>query len=235
MTNDTWTFQTEDLNEGDNVLTVVVDTTGLEEDASGDDLFKNPRGIRGYELLGGVDFDHWKIQGNFGGEDFPDKVRGPLNEGGLFVEREGAHLPGFSTSSWTKSTSSPGCTPYSGISAGITAYRTSFNLDLPTNSDVPIALQFERTPTSSYRSVIYINGWQFGRFNSRDGPQTVFPLPEGILNPRGSNDLLVTLWSLDEEGAKVADLELVSTALLSSSKEVIAGTVLSPGFSDLRS
>ena len=50
---------------------------------------QTPRGIRGYELLGDVDFDTWKIQGNLGGEDFPDKVRGPLNEGGLFVEREG--------------------------------------------------------------------------------------------------------------------------------------------------
>lgn len=52
-------------------------------------LAQTPRGIRGYQLLGGVDFDQWKIQGNLGGEDFPDKVRGPLNEGGLFVEREG--------------------------------------------------------------------------------------------------------------------------------------------------
>ncbi len=79
-----------------------------------------------------------------------------------------------------------------------------------------MALQIERTPTSSYRSVIYINGWQFGRFNSRDGPQEIFPvsqsrdirtsqqgvetddlqLPEGILNHKGENELLFTLWSL---------------------------------------
>lgn len=107
MTNDTWTFNPEDLNDGDNVVTVVVDPTGksvhllnefvemfiscvgLEEDYDGEDSFKTPRGIRGYELLGGIDFDHWKVQGNSGGEDFPDKVRGPLNEGGLFVERQG--------------------------------------------------------------------------------------------------------------------------------------------------
>ncbi len=64
--------------------------TGLEEDYNGDDTFKTPRGVRGYELLGDSDFTEWKIQGNLGGENFPDKVRGPLNEGGLFVEREGA-------------------------------------------------------------------------------------------------------------------------------------------------
>ena len=29
------------------------------------------------------------MQGNLGGESGPDTVRGPMNEGGLFVEREG--------------------------------------------------------------------------------------------------------------------------------------------------
>ncbi|KZT23601.1 glycoside hydrolase family 35 protein [Neolentinus lepideus HHB14362 ss-1] len=239
ITTETWSFNTTHLNEGDNVLTVVVDQTGLEEDYGGDDTFKTPRGVRGYTLLGGGDFDYWKLQGNLGGEDFPDKVRGPLNEGGLFVERQGAHLPGFpvtSTSGWNASTAASSCTPYDGItSAGIRAYRTTFELSLPEGSDVPVALQFERTPSSSYRSLFYINGWQFGRFNSRDGPQTSFPLPEGILNPRGSNELLVTLWSLDAAGAKIADLELANTALLESSKEVIVGgTVESPGYSQLR-
>ncbi|CAL1711293.1 unnamed protein product [Somion occarium] len=232
LTNSTWTFDSADLNDGDNVLTVVVDPT---EDYDGDDTHKTPRGIRGYELFGGGDFTVWKLQGNLGGEDYPDKVRGPLNEGGLFVERQGAHLPGFSTNSWTRSTTSAPCTPYTGLtSAGIKAYRTTFSLDIPAGSDIPIALQFERTPTSSYRTVIYINGWQFGRFNSRDGPQTVFPLPEGILNHQGSNELLITVWSLDGGGAKVADLGLVATAVVSSSKEFIRGLVRSPSFSELR-
>ncbi|KAI0821239.1 glycoside hydrolase family 35 protein [Irpex lacteus] len=239
ITNTTWQFDPSQLNDGDNVLTVVVDPTGLEEDYDGQDTFKTPRGIRGYTLLSSsnassVDFTHWKIQGNLGGEDFPDKVRGPLNEGGLFVERQGAHLPGFpsSSSGWNVSSSS---TPYTGISsAGIRAYRTSFNLSLPANADIPIALKFTRTPSSSYRSVVYINGWQFGRFSSKDGPQEIFPLPEGILNHHGQNELLLTLWSLDAAGAKIADLELVNTALVSSSKDSIPGLVVSPGYTDLR-
>jgi hypothetical protein len=128
-----------------------------------------------------VDFTHWKIQGNLGGEDFPDKVRGPLNEGGLFVERQGAHLPGFSVSSSTGWASSKSCTPYTGISkAGIQAYRTNFDLNIPENMDVPIALKFERTPSSSYRSVVYINGWQFGRFSSKDGPQETFAVSDTL-------------------------------------------------------
>lgn len=40
MTNDTWTFSAADLNDGDNVITVVVDPTGLEEDYNGQDTFK---------------------------------------------------------------------------------------------------------------------------------------------------------------------------------------------------
>lgn len=50
---------------------------------------QNSRGIREYSLIGGGDFTIWKLIGNIGGEDFPDSVRGPLNKGGLWVERSG--------------------------------------------------------------------------------------------------------------------------------------------------
>ena len=50
---------------------------------------KFPRGIRGYSLPN----VEWKIQGNYGGNtDFPDKVRGILNEGGLCAEVHLLHL-----------------------------------------------------------------------------------------------------------------------------------------------
>jgi hypothetical protein len=35
----------------------------------------------------------WKLTGNLGGEEYVDKVRGPLNEGGLFAERQGFTQP----------------------------------------------------------------------------------------------------------------------------------------------
>lgn len=50
------------------------------------------------------------------------------------------------------------------------AYRTTFSLDLPTDADIPVALKFTPTTnastntTSNYRAMIYINGWQFGRY-----------------------------------------------------------------------
>ena len=40
MTNVTWTFDSADLKSGDNILTVVFDQTGLEEDYNGQDTFK---------------------------------------------------------------------------------------------------------------------------------------------------------------------------------------------------
>ncbi|KIJ39020.1 hypothetical protein M422DRAFT_258174, partial [Sphaerobolus stellatus SS14] len=198
---------------------------GLEE-AGTSDAHKTPRGIRRYQLLGGGDFDTWKIIGNFGGEAGPDIVRGNLNEGGLFVERQGTHLPGYSTqnNSWTTgSTCNPLTTDLS--AAGIKAFRASFNLNFPAGSDIPVALSFTRTFSSRHRSVIYVNGWQLGRFSSADGPQTLFLLPDGILNSSGNNTLLITLWSLDTQGAKFADIELVSTALVQSSKTPLPGNV----------
>ncbi|EUC55104.1 glycoside hydrolase family 35 protein [Rhizoctonia solani AG-3 Rhs1AP] len=204
----------------ENVLTVVVDNMGLDEDWNSKDEFKAPRGIRGYELLGGGDFSSWKLTGNVDGEDTKDIIRGPLNQGGLYVERIGAIYPGYSTASWNTT----GCSPFTGISkAGITAYKAKFALNIDQNTDVPVAFKFERTPTSNYRVMLYVNGWQFGRFTSNFGPQTVYPIPEGILNHRGENDILLTLWSLDAAGAKVANVELAPTIILSSSKEIIRG------------
>lgn len=60
-----------------------------------------------------------------GAENTPDTFRGYLNEGGLYAERVGAHLPGFPDTTW------PSGTPLSGggvAGAGINFYRTTFDL-----------------------------------------------------------------------------------------------------------
>ncbi|VDC04598.1 unnamed protein product [Peniophora sp. CBMAI 1063] len=233
--NDTWIFEEGDLKEGDNVVTIVLDPTGQEEWYPGD-RFKTPRGLRGYGLLGDVDFDHWKIAGNLGGEHWPDAVRGPMNEGGLYVERLGAHLPAFPISDFNWTAPSNTSSPFVGIDgAGISAYRTNFTLNIPSDVDAPISLNFTYTPGSNYRSIIYVNGWQFGRFSALTGPQSLFPIPQGIMNHQGENELLVTLWSLDSDGAKIEGLELVHTALVVSSKEgFVNGVVESPDYFTLR-
>lgn len=48
------------------------------------------------------------------------------------------------------------------------------------------------------------------------GPQTAFPVPEGILNYRGTNWIGLTLWALDSTGAKLESFQLVATAVIQS-------------------
>lgn len=230
--NQTYTFSPDQLRDGDNVLTVIHDSTGMNQDYNVNDEHKSPRGIRGYKLLSAdnsTDFTEWKVAGNIGGEEAPDYVRGPYNEGGWWFERVGAHLPGYDTSSWSS------CSPYEGIStAGVTAYRATFDLDLPVDSDVPLAFDFALDSESPYRTLLFVNGWQFGRFLSSLGPQESYPIPEGVLNHRGTNEVLVTLWATNSTGAKFSKLELNPRAVLSSSKQTTLDIVAAPDWSELR-
>ncbi|KAJ6518287.1 glycoside hydrolase family 35 protein [Mycena vitilis] len=225
-------FTQDQLVAGDNVLTVIHDSTGLNEDYNIDDEHKTPRGIRGYTLLSddGRDFTEWRLAGNIGGENAPDSVRGPYNEGGWSFERVGAHLPGYDDSAWDKS-----CTPYRGLTkAGVTAYRTTFTLDLPSASDIPLAFDFALDSVAPYRTLIYVNGWQFGRFASSLGPQVSYPIPEGILNHHGKNEVLISLWALNATGANMSKLELNKRASVASSKPATVAIVVAPGWAELR-
>ena len=91
---------------------------------------------------------------------FPDKVRGVMNEGGLFGEREGWHLPGFDTSRWAARELSAGL-PSGG--AGVGFFVTTFELDFPAGMDIPVSFQFEETNDQPYRALLFVNGWQFGK------------------------------------------------------------------------
>lgn len=154
---------------------------------------KHPRGIQGYSLVGGGNITSWKVQGKLGGNtkyvsrlpsfllprthnetfsslpSFPDRVRGITNEGGFSAEREGWPLPGFDTSSWEKRSPSQGlATP------GVGFFVTTVALDIPSGFDVPISVVYEGLNTAgsnstAYRSQLYVNGWQFGRFVSNLG------------------------------------------------------------------
>jgi len=178
---------------------------------------KEPRGIRGFTIVGGATtFSRWKIQGNQGGAaDTPDTFRGYLNEGGLYAERIGAHLPGFPDSMWSSGTPLTG----GGVSgAGVNFYRTTFDLDIPDGIDMPIRLSI--TPgaaNSNFRVQIYLNGWQVGKYINNIGPQTIFVLPAGILRRQSVNTLALSIWSLDKAGASIAGLQLISDGTFSTS------------------
>lgn len=192
------------------VITVVVDNMGLDEDWTvGSDEMKDPRGILNYELSGhSASAVTWKLTGNLGGEDYRDKVRGPLNEGGLYAERQGFHQPQPPTQKWESSS------PLDGLSkAGIRFYSASFDLDLPKGWDVPLYFNFANTtsPPLTYRAQLYVNGYQYGKYVNNIGPQLSYPVPEGILNYQGTNWLALSLWAQGDDGAKLDSFELANT------------------------
>lgn len=200
------TFTLPNLVAGNSyVFTVLIQNQGLDENYNvGGDVQKNPRGILDYTFASDIT---WKITGNLGGEDYADRVRGPLNEGGLFVERQGYHQAAPPLEDFTTGTS-----PYDGItSAGVAYYTTNFTLSLPSDQwDVPLSLVFANDTSAAaaapYRALIYVNGYQLGQYTSNIGPQTAFPVPEGVLNYQGENWLGLTLWALGSDGAKVPGL-----------------------------
>ncbi|KAI2686525.1 CAZyme family GH35 [Penicillium roqueforti] len=207
--NRTYTLPT--LKKGKSyVFTVVVDNMGLDENwIIGEEEMKNPRGILNYDLSGRSASDiSWKLTGNLGGEDYLDKVRGPLNEGGLYAERQGFHQTQPPTQSWISDS------PFDGLSApGIKFYSANFDLNIEKGWDVPLYFNFGNTTSSpaAYRVQLYVNGYQYAKYVNNIGPQTSFPVPEGILNYQGTNYLALSLWVLESDGAKLESLDLIHT------------------------
>ncbi|KAK7060173.1 hypothetical protein VNI00_000937 [Paramarasmius palmivorus] len=201
------------------VLTILQDHMGYNENwaAAGED-FKTPRGIRSYSFIGSDEtrVTSWKVTGNLGGEDFVDRVRGLLNEGGLFAERQGWHLPGFDDGKWASGRPNDGLTH-----AGVSFYRTTFDLNIPRGVDYPLALVVSNsTIDSHYRAQFYVNGYQFGKYVNHLGPQTIFPIPQGIFNYQGRNTLAISLWALDDTGANIS-IGLQQTAAIRSELRVV--------------
>lgn len=197
----------------DNVLVVVMDNSGHDQTSGA----TNARGIFNATLLGPDDasysFSSWKIAGTAGGENNIDPVRGPYNEGGLYAERVGTHLPGYPDSDWATVVSN--ATTLAVPSAGIRVFRTVVPLAVPTGLDVSVSFllsapgngttssTFVSEYTNQVRVLLFVNGYQYGRFNPYIGNQINFPVPTGILNYNGNNTIAVTVWSQNAQGAEV--------------------------------
>ncbi|MFS2021468.1 beta galactosidase jelly roll domain-containing protein, partial [Massilia sp. CT11-108] len=98
-TTDTVRFDLGKLAPGPHVVAVMVRNDSHNWDLMADDAHREARGLIAASLTskGGRRFAvpiRWRIQGNQGGEDIADRVRGPYNDGGLYGERAGWHLPG---------------------------------------------------------------------------------------------------------------------------------------------
>ncbi|KAI0350174.1 hypothetical protein OH77DRAFT_1593752 [Trametes cingulata] len=230
-TNAFFAFPSSALRPGqDNVLTVLQDHMGNDEGQNQ----KSDRGIRGFALVGGVgNFSTWRVQGKLGGYTaYPDKVRGVLNEGGLFAEREGWHLPGFPTgsSSPAKFTSRELSSGLPGGRAGVGFFVTQMRLDVPQGLDASFSFEFDggaQKTGEPYRALLFVNGWKFGKRVGNVGPQARFPVPPGILNHHGSNTIAVALWALEDTPVHPT-LELVLEGVFDGGVGLIA--VNNPGW-----
>ncbi|KAH9209065.1 putative beta-galactosidase [Leptodontidium sp. 2 PMI_412] len=180
--------------KAENVLTVVIDNMGHDQTSGA----TNPRGIYNATLIGGGKFTEWRIAGTAGGQKNIDPIRGPYNEGGLHGERLGWHLPGFSDESWNSSAPTIGLTE-----AGAKWYRTIVPLDIPSGLDVNLGFRLSSSPGSILRAMIYVNGYQFGKYIPHIGNQVIFPVFPGILNYNGDNTIAISVWAMDAKGASV--------------------------------
>ncbi|KAF1945159.1 putative beta-galactosidase B [Clathrospora elynae] len=208
-----------------NVLLVAQDNTGHDLRAGATD----PRGILGATLKG-VNFTSWKICGEAGGEHTQlDLTRGPLAEGGLTAERRGWHLPGFNDSAWNSSSPSTG---FEG--ADIKFYRTTIPLLIPEGVDASFAFVLNASGSKAIRVQLFVNGYQYARFNPYVGNEIKFPVPPGILNYAGDNVIGLSVWAQSEEGARV-DVELVTEyAIESSWSSRFDSEYLRPGWTEER-
>lgn len=151
-----------------------------------------------------LNFTSWKIQGQAGGDQaYIDPVRGAVNEGGLYGERLGWHLPGFDASKWKSGS------PMDGVSgAGVNWYIADAPLDIDTDLDVPVGIEFSSANGTVASVQLFVNGYQYGKYLPQIGPQTRFPIPPGIINLNGNNRIAVSLWSMSAAGAKLDSVNL---------------------------
>jgi len=206
---------------GPHKLAVMVDMMGHEEDGGANDAFKNARGLTSATFTGSTAPISWKLQGNQGGEDIVDTVRGFVNESGLYGQRAGWHLAGYPDSGWSSAS-----LPADSQPAGTSWYRTSFDLDTPAGSDASLGLSITDPASKLYRAEIFVNGWNMGQYINDVGPQHTFVLPSGILKLHGKNSLALAVTS--DTGDGPGTVKLVNLGTVASSLKV--GDVESPAF-----
>ncbi|MGW1795469.1 beta-galactosidase [Streptomyces sp. NPDC001984] len=190
---------------GPHVLSVLVRRMQHDQDGKALDTHKVARGLTEVTFKGASPKVSWRIQG----EATPDPVRGPQNNGGLYGEREGWHLPGFTDGDWT-----PADFPRADRGQGVTWYRTTFKLSVPGGIDASVGLVLEDDPARAYRAQIFLNGWNMGQYVNDVGPQHTFVLPNGILRTRGTNTLALAVLSdgTTESGPGQVRLTLLGNA-----------------------
>jgi beta-galactosidase GanA len=173
---------------GSHVLSVLVRPMSHQEDGGADNSFKQALGLTSVTFTGASPAVTWLVQGTVGGETQSVPPRGPLNNGGLYGERSGWYLPAFDDAQWA-SVSLPNNDPRPGVSW----YRSTFPLNVPTGTDASLGLTISDEASKSYRAQIFLNGWNVGQYVNGVGPQSTFVLPTGLLNLNSANTLAIAV------------------------------------------
>ncbi|KAF3017177.1 hypothetical protein E8E14_011982 [Neopestalotiopsis sp. 37M] len=215
-------------SDGENIILLVQDNTGHDESSRA----TTPRGILSASLNDTSEDIQWKLAGTVGAptNTTVDTVRGPYNEGGLVAERLGWHLPGFDDGAWSTGSPAEGVTE-----PAIQFYRTLVDLDVPEGHDASIVFTLStNSTTETARALLYVNGYQYGRYMPYVGSTSRFPVPPGILDYSGQNTIAIALWAQDDEGASL-DVTWEITSITRSSLDTrFDGSYLRPGWSDDR-
>ncbi|MGI5454515.1 glycoside hydrolase family 35 protein [Streptomyces sp. CA-249302] len=185
--------------DGPRVLSVLVRRMQHDQDGKAQDTHKVARGLTAVTFAGATPKVTWRIQG----EAAPDPVRGPQNNGGLYGERHGWHLPDHADGGWQTAE-----LPRADRRQGVTWYRTSFKLAVDAGIDASIGLVLDDDPARAYRVQIFLNGWNMGQYINDVGPQHTFALPNGILRTRGTNTLALAVLSDGTTPAGPSDVRL---------------------------
>jgi suppressor of ftsI len=175
----------------DNVISVLFENMGHNEDLDRNIGRAQPRGMLGATLSNASRTIDWHVLGN--GEYNTDPVRGPLNSGGLAGEIAGWQAPAFADAAWPTTT-----LPARVSRAGVTWYRAHVALHLTPTRGAAVALRVDDETPSHYRALLYVNGWLMGHYISDARPTPVFAVPDGVLRTDGDNTIAIAVWSLDE-------------------------------------
>ncbi|MFD7160566.1 beta-galactosidase [Kribbella sp. NPDC059898] len=170
------------------VLAILVRNMGQYLDWSSDGRSKGGRGLYDVDVPGSGRIN-WRLQGALGRDTPADEARGLYNNGGLFGERHGWHLPGAPDSRWSTTASLKSDAPV------VRWYRTTAMLNVAPGTDPAIALHVDDSTgrSAKYRMLIFVNGWNTGQYVNNVGPQNEFVIPSGFLNRHGPNTIALAV------------------------------------------
>ncbi|MEV5661869.1 beta-galactosidase [Streptomyces flaveolus] len=192
----------------------------LRRTQHGQDDYRAARGLTSVTFQGASPAVRWRVRGAAA----PDPVRGPLNNGGLYGERKGWHLPGYDDGGWESVSF-----PRADRRQGVTWYRTTFRLDVPPDVDASVGLTLDDDPARDYRVQVFLNGWNMGEYvNGGTSPQHTLVLPNGILRTRAAANTLA-LAVLAGDGSPAGPGTVRLTLLGSAAGGVPVAPVASPG------